>query len=107
MTENNEKIESEKEKFKKVMSMSEYTGINIHEFISKGLREELSKKFKNKIFFPILGIAFEEDKKFIFLFHPDLESIDKNKVIIMNLENITKSELTTFFDFVNKYRKGD
>lgn len=107
MTKDKEKIDSEKDKFKKIMSMSEYSGINIHEFISKGLREELSKKFKDKIFFPILGIAFEEEKKFIFLFHPNLKSIDKNEVMIMNLENITKTELETFFNFVKEYRKGD
>lgn len=110
MTED-EKIEKTDEiqggDFKRIMSMSEFKGVNVHDFISKKLRKKLNEKYKDKIFFPILGIAFEEKKKFIFLFHESLESIDNDKVIIMKQENITEKELKKFFDYIKKNKKGD
>lgn len=106
-----EKKEAEKDKvddidFKKIMEMSIVKGISTHDFILKSLREKLNKQFNDEIFFPMLGIGFEKQKKFIFLLHDSPQSIKDNKVMIMKLENISEKELKKFFEFVKK-NKGD
>lgn len=91
---------------KKLLSMSEIKGINVHNFISKKMREKLEKEY-GKIFFPMLGIALDDKKQFIFLFHESIESIKKNKVFILNQQNFTEEDVKKFIEFIKEYTNGE
>jgi len=104
MTEKTKK--EDKGDFEKIMSMTKVSNISSHDFISKKMREKLSKKF-GKIYFPILGIAMEDKKQFIFLFHESEKSIKEKKAIIATPSNVTDAEIKKFIDFVKKNINGD
>lgn len=99
-------LKKESKDIKKILSMSEIKGINVHNFISKNMRKKLEEKY-GKTFFPMLGIAFDDKKKFVFLFHDSVDSIKKNKALILNQENFTNDEIQQFIEFVKANKEGE
>ena len=85
----------------KVLTMSRTKGISVHDFISKSMQKKLEKKY-GKISFPMLGIVFENEDKFIFLFHESIDSIKEKKLMISNLTGSSEEELEEFIEFVKK-----
>lgn len=101
-----EKSQEEDKSIKKIMSIMEIKDINVHDFISKKMKAQLEDKY-GKTFFPMLGIVFDDKKKFLFLFHDSIGSIAKNKCMVLNQENFSEDDIKEFIHFVKKNTNGE